>query len=87
MTAHTPVEAMDAALPGLSAETQSELNIAFHKAKWDCFFNAFPMTEPLERTFFLFGADADPMLVCIFGFCAENITELTYYYNQIFKIN
>lgn len=62
MTTTSPVSAMDAAADGLPAETQVELNTPFHKAKWECFLTTFPITEPVEKLFFMFGTDVDQRL-------------------------
>lgn len=47
---------------------QEELNTPFHQAKWSCFFNCFPITEPLDKLFFFFGAGADENLGLILFF-------------------
>ena len=49
----------------LSTETQKELNSDFHKAKWECFVNALPMTDPVESVYYMFGSDTEKTLDCI----------------------
>lgn len=58
-------DAMAAAGKVLTQETQQEMNTPFHMAKWMCFLNCFPLTEPVEKIFFLFGAGVERNLVCI----------------------
>lgn len=48
----------------MSPETKQELNTPFHMAKWNCFFQCFPITEPVDKLFFLFGADVEEILDC-----------------------
>ena len=54
--------AMDASLQRLSPDTQDELKTAFHRAKWNCFFKCFPITEPIDKVIYLFGCDVDENL-------------------------
>ena len=65
MSTPAPAPAMDNAVEMLSTETQKELNSDFHKAKWECFVNALPMTDPVESVYYMFGSDTEKTLGCI----------------------
>ena len=55
-------KAMDASMQKMPVDTQNELNTMFHQAKWNCFFNAFPITESIDKLFFLFGSGTEKNL-------------------------
>ena len=55
-------KAMDASMQKMPVDTQHELNTMFHQAKWNCFFNAFPITESIDKLFFLFGSGTEKNL-------------------------